>query len=170
MSNSFLFAFTVTAGLAAGAVDFVNQTNVTGGISVQEYLTALPARVGGHKGTAETAAPELASVQPASAPSGQTADKEVLRQQMALAASQIAAAAATAEAGQPVNAEAAAGAASFLGALMKSMGKASGQKAAAEEPIHPADAAPAAPTIKVNAIGLGGCASTGSGKRCKIGG
>lgn len=169
MSNSFLFAFTVTAVLTAGAVDFVNQTKVTGGIGVQEYFAALPGRLGGQNAVPEGAPGAEQPALAAASPTGQTIDEEALRQQMALAASQIAAASAAAQADQPVNPEAAAGAVSLLGMLMKGMGKASGQGAtAAQEPIKPAQ--PAATTVKVNAIGLGGCASTGSGKRCKVGG
>lgn len=159
MSNSFLFAFTVTALLTAGAVDFVNQTKVTGGIGVKEYLAALPDRLGGK---ASGAAPQAV----AEIPAGATVDNEALRQQMAVAANQIAAAAAAAQAGQPANPEAATGAASFLRALLKGMGK--GQAApAAEEPIRPAGAEAA---IKPNVAGFGTCAGNGLGKRCKVGG
>lgn len=163
MSNSFLFAFTVTAALTAGAVDFVHQTKVTGGLSVQEYLAALPERLGGKK--ADTPAEAVAVAEPASArPAGQTVDQEALRQQMAMAASQIAAA----QAGQPTNTEATARAASFLSTLLKGVSKASGQPApATDAAIKPTEAEAA---IKPKASLFGNCSGTGLGKRCKVGG
>lgn len=167
MSNSFLFAFTVTAVLTAGAVDFVHQTKVTGGLSVQEYLAAIPARLGG-KGAEGTSEAVAVAEAVSASPAGQTIDKEALRQQMALAASQIAAASAAAQAGQPANAEAAAGATSFLGALLKGMSKASGRtEPSAEEPIKPTEAEAA---IKPKASLFGNCSGTGLGKRCRVGG
>ncbi|HQU66885.1 MAG TPA: hypothetical protein PLI43_01670 [Albidovulum sp.] len=169
MSNSFFLAFTVAAVVSAGAVDFVNQTKVTGGVGVEDYLAALPGRLGGKAYVPDTSAEAVAAAQPVDAsPADPAIDQEALRQQMASAASQIAAASAAAQAGQPANAEAAAGVAGFMSALLKGMSRAGGQTGTAEaERINPAKAGVA---VKPRVGTFGGCSGTGLGKRCKVGG
>ncbi|MCA0273164.1 MAG: hypothetical protein LCH69_14050 [Proteobacteria bacterium] len=169
MSNSFFLAFMVTAVLSAGAVDFVNQTKVTGGIGVQEYFAALPGRLGGKAYVPESSAEAVAAAQPvAASPADPAVNDEALRQQMAAAASQIAAASTAAQAGQPANAAAAAGVAGFMSAILKGMLRAGGQTGTAEgEPIKPAKAAVA---IKPRVGTFGGCSGTDLGKRCRVGG
>ncbi len=163
MSNSFFLAFTVTSVLSAGAVDFVNQAKVTGGIGVEEYLAALPGRLGGKAYVPDRPAEAVAAAQPvAASPADPAVDQEALRQQMASAASQIAAASAAAQAGQPANAEAAAGIAGFMSALLKGM-----SGSAEAERIKPAKTGV---SIKPRIGTLGGCSGTGLGKRCKVGG
>lgn len=157
MSNSFLAAFAVTAAIAAGAVDFVHQTRINEGIDARAYFAALPGRLGGRP--AATASED-----------GKTTIDAAAREQSAAVESQVAAAVAATRAAQNSEVQAVAGAASYVGAFLKSMGKAdSGSLAAADTPITPAKAeTDEAEKPRANLIGA--CGGTGFGKRCKVGG